>query len=240
MQAALQARINDRLLSDGVWMLDPARTYVDTGVVVEPGARLYPGTVLEGATVVRAGATVGPDTFVRDSHIGADALVWYSVLRQARVGEGAEVGPYASLRPGTVLHEGSKAGTFVEMKETVVGKGAKVPHLSYLGDAEIGAGANIGAGTITCNYDGHEKHRTVVGEGAFIGSDTMLVAPVTIGPGAVTGAGSVIDQDVSAGALAVERSLQKEVPGYAERRAARRRAREADPTDSTPQTETTD
>jgi bifunctional UDP-N-acetylglucosamine pyrophosphorylase / glucosamine-1-phosphate N-acetyltransferase len=150
------------------------------------------------------------------------------------------VGPYASLRPGTVLHEGSKAGTFVETKETVVGKGAKVPHLSYLGDAEIGAGANIGAGTITCNYDGHEKHRTVVGEGAFIGSDTMLVAPVTIGPGAVTGAGSVIDKDVEAGALAIERSLQKEVPGYAERRAARRRAREADPTDSTPQTETAD
>jgi UDP-N-acetylglucosamine pyrophosphorylase (EC 2.7.7.23)/glucosamine-1-phosphate N-acetyltransferase (EC 2.3.1.157) len=171
---------------------------------------------------------VGPDTFVVDSSIGPEATVMYSVLRGATVGEKVSVGPYASLRPGTVLEAGSKAGTFVEMKNTRVGEGAKVPHLSYMGDADIGAGANVGAGSITCNYDGYEKHRTVVGEGAFIGSDTMLVAPVTIGEGAVTGAGSVITRDVEPGALAVERSEQRQIPGYAEKRAARHRAEEAD------------
>jgi bifunctional UDP-N-acetylglucosamine pyrophosphorylase / glucosamine-1-phosphate N-acetyltransferase len=129
------------------------------------------------------------------------------------------VGPYASLRPGTVLHEGSKAGSFVEMKKAVVGRGTKVPHLAYLGDATVGEDTNIGAGTITCNYDGFEKHETHIGDRVFIGSDTMLVAPVTVGDDAVTGAGSVITRDVPSGSLAVERSPQKEIPGYAERRA---------------------
>ena len=152
----------------------------------------------------------------------------YSVLRGVTVGERASVGPYASLRPGTVLEAGSKAGTFVEIKNSRVGEGAKVPHLSYMGDADIGAGANVGAGSITCNYDGYRKNRTVIGEDAFIGSDTMLVAPVTVGDGAVTGAGSVITRDVEPGALAVERSEQRQVPGYADRRAARHRAEEAD------------
>ena len=228
VQAMLRERINRRLMESGVWMLDPDRVYVDATVTVEPGARLYPGTHLEGDTTVAAGAMVGPDTFVVDSSIGPEATVMYSVLRGATVGEKVSVGPYASLRPGTVLEAGSKAGTFVEMKNTRVGEGAKVPHLSYMGDADIGAGANVGAGSITCNYDGYEKHRTVVGDGAFIGSDTMLVAPVTIGEGAVTGAGSVITRDVEPGALAVERSEQRQIPGYAEKRAARHRAEEAD------------
>jgi bifunctional UDP-N-acetylglucosamine pyrophosphorylase/glucosamine-1-phosphate N-acetyltransferase len=145
--------------------------------------------------------------------------VWYSVLRGAEVGEGAQVGPFASLRPGTRLEAGAKAGTFVETKATVVGRGSKVPHLSYIGDTVIGEGSNIGAGTITCNYDGREKHRTVIGDRVFIGSDTMLVAPVTVGDDAVTGAGSVITRDVPPGALAVERAQQREVPGYAARKA---------------------
>ncbi|MFP3916135.1 MAG: bifunctional UDP-N-acetylglucosamine diphosphorylase/glucosamine-1-phosphate N-acetyltransferase GlmU [Actinomycetota bacterium] len=228
VQALLRRRINRRLMESGVWMLDPDRTYVDASVLVEPGARLYPGSHLEGSTIVRSGATVGPDSLVTDSEVGEEATVLYSVLRGARVGSGASVGPYASLRAGTILGDGSKVGTFVETKKTTLGAGAKVPHLSYMGDAVIGERANVGAGSITCNYDGYDKHPTVVGDDAFIGSDTMLVAPVRVGDRAVTGAGSVITSDVAPGALAVERSAQKEVPGYAERRAARQRGKNAD------------
>lgn len=228
VQAVLRRRINRQLMAEGVWMLDPDRTYVDASVTVRGGAMLYPGVHLEGSSVVEEGASVGPDTRVVDSTIGPEAVVSYSVVRESEIGPGASVGPFASLRPGSVLRAGAKAGTFVETKKTEIGEGAKVPHLSYMGDAVIGAGANVGAGSITCNYDGYEKHETVIGEGAFIGSDTMLVAPVIVGEGAVTGAGSVITTDVEPGALAVERSPQKDVPGYAERRAARQRAKDAD------------
>jgi bifunctional UDP-N-acetylglucosamine pyrophosphorylase/glucosamine-1-phosphate N-acetyltransferase len=224
----LQARTNQRLMESGVWMLDPDRTYVDDTVTIEPGARIYPGVHLEGETKVGAGAQVGPDVFAVDSIIGAGSTVWYSVLRKAILGEDCEVGPYASLRPGTVLEQGSKVGTFVETKNTTMGPGSKAPHLAYLGDATVGARTNIGAGTVTCNYDGYEKHETVIGDEAFIGSDTMLVAPVTIGDRAVTGAGSVITEDVGEGALAVERSEQREIPGYSQRRAERQAAKKAE------------
>lgn len=223
--AELRRRINRSWQQRGVWMQDPDRVYIDDPVELAPGVRLYPGVHLEGHTRIEEGAVVGPDCFVADSVIGPGARVWYSVLRSARVGEGAEVGPYASLRPGTVLGPRAKAGTFVEIKNSTLEEGAKVPHLSYMGDATIGARANVGAGSITCNYDGYEKHQTVIGEGAFIGSDTMLVAPVVVGPGAFTGAGSVITKDVEAGALAVERSHQEEIKGYAARREERHRAR---------------
>ncbi|GIU91850.1 MAG: bifunctional protein GlmU [Acidimicrobiia bacterium] len=222
-EARLRERINRRWMENGVRMVDPDRTYVDHDVVLEPGVVLYPGTHLTRGARVESGAVVGPDTFVESGHIGREARVWYSVLREARVGAGCQVGPFASLRPGTELEEGSKAGTFVEMKNTVVGKDAKVPHLAYLGDATVGPRANVGAGTITCNYDGYSKHRTEIGADAFIGSDTMLVAPVKVGEGAVTGAGSVITRDVGPGELAVERSEQRNVPGYRERREARYR-----------------
>ncbi len=228
VQALIRSRINRGLMEKGVWMLDPDRTYVDVTVTVEAGARLYPSTHLQGDTVVETGASVGPGSQLTDSLVGPEATVIYSVLREAKVGPGATVGPYAHLRPGAVLEGRAKAGTFVEVKNSTVGEGAKVPHLSYVGDADVGRNANVGAGSITCNYDGYEKHRTVIGEGAFIGSDTMLVAPVTVGDGAVTGAGSVITDDVAPGALAVERSTQREVSGYAERRAARQRAKDAD------------
>lgn len=230
VQSLLRGRINRDLMEAGVWMLDPDRTYVDATVTVAAGARLYPGTHLQGATSIGGGAAVGPDALIADSVIGDDATVAYSVLNQARIGPGAAVGPYASLRPGTVLEAGAKAGTFVEMKNSTVGEGAKVPHLAYMGDALIGEKANVGAGSITCNYDGYEKHQTVIGKNAFIGSDTMLVAPVNVGEGAVTAAGSVITDDVAPGALAVERSTQREVEGYAERRAARQRAKDAEGT----------
>ncbi len=225
---ALQQRINQRLMESGVWMLDPDRTYVDDTVHVEPGARIYPGVHLEGSTSVAADAQIGPDVYAVDSSIGRGSTVWYSVLRSANVGEECEVGPYASLRPGSVLKDGAKAGTFVETKNTTLGEGAKAPHLAYLGDATVGARSNIGAGTVTCNYDGHEKHLTEIGEDVFIGSDTMLVAPVKIGDNAVTGAGSVITEDVSKGALAVERSEQIEIPGYADSREARKAATESE------------
>lgn len=222
----VRTRINDHWMASGVWMKDPGRVYLDARVQLAPGVRLYPDVHLEGATEVAEGATVGPDVYALNSMIGPGARVWYSVLREATVGEGAEVGPYASLRPGTVLEAHSKLGTFVETKNTTVREGAKVPHLAYMGDADIGAKANVGAGSITCNYDGVAKYPTKIGERAFIGSDTMLVAPVTIGDDAVTGAGSVITHDVAPGALAVERSEQKEIPGYAARVEARKRKKQ--------------
>jgi bifunctional UDP-N-acetylglucosamine pyrophosphorylase/glucosamine-1-phosphate N-acetyltransferase len=220
----LRSRINSELLDDGVSMLDPDRVYIDAGVVVESGASILPDTYLSGTTTVAAGAVVGPDVNARDSVIGEDATVRYSVLDHAVVGNGASVGPYAYLRPGAVLKEDAKAGSYVEIKASVVGKGSKVPHLSYIGDTEIGEDSNIGAATVTVNYDGTKKHRTKIGDRVHIGSDTMLVAPVTIGDDAVTGAGSVITNDVPDGALGIERSDQKNVEGYAERR--RKRAEE--------------
>jgi len=221
--AAVNATMRERILmgwmSRGVWMQDPLRTYVDASVTLEPGARLYADVHLEGSTSVAAGAVVGPGVFAVDSVIGPGARVWYSVLRSAEVGAAAEVGPYASLRPGTVMETGSKIGTFVETKSTIIGAGSKVPHLSYMGDATIGEQSNIGAGTITCNYDGYEKHPTVIGDRVKIGSDTMLVAPIEVGDDGWTAAGSVISRDVPPGSLGVERSSQREVPGYAARRA---------------------
>lgn len=217
----MRRRINENHMSRGVWIRDPDRTYIDADVTVEPGARIHPGVYLQGNSVVEDGAEVGPDVTAIDSTIGRNARVWYSVLRSATIGEDAQVGPYASLRPRSVLEAGSKAGTFVETKNATVGKGSKVPHLSYMGDVTIGEKANVGAGTITCNYDGYGKYPTVIGDRAFIGSDTMLVAPVTIGDDAVTGAGSAITKDVPDGALAVERAEQRIIPGYAAKRAKR-------------------
>lgn len=224
----LRRRINTKLMETGVEIVDPEHTYIDDSVRVEAGARIYPGTHLEGSTAVSAGAQVGPDVFAVDSTIGENAIVWYAVLRSSEVGEECVVGPYASLRPGSVLKKGSKVGTFVETKNTTLGEVAKAPHLSYLGDATVGARANIGAGVITVNYDGVKKSMTDIGEDAFVGSDTMLVAPVRIGDRATTGAGSVITKDVGDDALAVERSDQKEIPGYSRRREARKAAEDAE------------
>ncbi|MDX1448272.1 MAG: bifunctional UDP-N-acetylglucosamine diphosphorylase/glucosamine-1-phosphate N-acetyltransferase GlmU, partial [Acidimicrobiia bacterium] len=221
----LRARIAERWMEAGVRLIDPSSTYIDADVELARGVVIYPGVYLEAGTRVEAGAVVGPDVFASGSVIGADSRVWYSVLRQAEVGPDCQVGPYASLRPGTVLGRGAKLGTFVETKNTVVGEGTKVPHLSYMGDATIGAGSNIGAGSITCNYDGFGKYETVIGDGVFIGSDTMLVAPVTIGDGAMTAAGSAITHDVEPGALGVARGRQRNVPGFVQRLADRYRAR---------------
>jgi bifunctional UDP-N-acetylglucosamine pyrophosphorylase/glucosamine-1-phosphate N-acetyltransferase len=220
--AVLRARINATLLDDGVWMLDPSRVYIDADVQVEPGARLMPDVYLEGTTSVGAMAEVGPGVRLIDTNVGAGARVQHAVAVSSTIGPDALVGPYAYLRPGATLLKGSKVGTYVEVKGSEIGEGSKVPHLSYIGDTTIGRGSNIGAGTITVNYDGFAKHRTVIGDNVRIGSDTMLVAPVTIGDNAFTGAGSVVTNDVPEGALAVERTTQKNVEGYAEKR--RRRA----------------
>ncbi len=218
VDAVMRMRINEELMEQGVKILDPARTYIDASASVAPGATIYPDVYLQGSTVIGEGAVVGPSVFAVDSEVGAGARVWYSVLREAVLGPRTEVGPYASVRKGTVTEEGSKIGTFVETKNTHLAEGAKVPHLSYMGDAQIGRNSNIGAGSITCNYDGFEKHETIIGEDVRVGSDTMLVAPVEVGDGAWTGAGSVISKNVSPGALAVERSDQKEIPDYAAKR----------------------
>jgi bifunctional UDP-N-acetylglucosamine pyrophosphorylase/glucosamine-1-phosphate N-acetyltransferase len=205
-------------MQSGVWMLDPERTYIDDSETVEAGARIYPGTHLEGETTVGAGSQIGPDVFARDSTIGAGSTVWYAVLRGAVVGEDCEVGPYASLRPGTILENGSKVGTFVETKNTTLGPGAKAPHLAYLGDATVGARSNIGAGTITCNYDGTAKHPTIIEDRAFIGSDTQLIAPVRVGRGAYVAAGSSITDDVPPESLAIARGKQVNKEGWVKKR----------------------
>ena len=215
---AMRRRINEDIMASGVTLVDPDRTYVDAGVQVGVDSVIQPLTFLEGDTRIGRGCTIGPSTRISDSRVDDDAEVQFSVVRGAKIGARATVGPYANLRPGTVLAPDAKAGAFVEIKASRVGQGSKVPHLSYVGDAEIGEGANIGAGTITCNYDGYEKHRTIIGDRAFIGSDTMLVAPVRVGRDAVTGAGSAITRDVPDGALAVERAEQRVVDGYAKRR----------------------
>lgn len=199
----LYRRKVEQLMAAGVTIVDPDTTYVEDQVEVGPDATLLPGTFLEGATSVASGAEVGPNTRVIDSEIGPDAVVTFSVVRGSRIGASASVGPFASLRPGTELAPGSKIGTFVETKNTVLGEDSKANHLAYLGDAEIGSGVNVGAGTITCNWDGTAKHKTVIEDDAYISSDTMLVAPVRIGKRAATGAGSVVRDDVPDDALAV-------------------------------------
>jgi bifunctional UDP-N-acetylglucosamine pyrophosphorylase / glucosamine-1-phosphate N-acetyltransferase len=178
-------------------------------------------TMIMGETSIADGCIIGPDTRITDSVVGEGASIDSSVVLGARVGPGASVGPVAYLRPGAVLEAHAKAGTCVEIKNSVVGEGSKVPHLSYIGDASIGRNVNVGAGSITCNYDGERKHRTEIGDGVFIGSDTMLVAPVSIGEGAVTAAGSAITRDVPAGALGVERSEMRTIEDWADKRRSR-------------------
>jgi bifunctional UDP-N-acetylglucosamine pyrophosphorylase/glucosamine-1-phosphate N-acetyltransferase len=178
---------------------------------------------LEGDTRIGAGCTIGPSTRIVDSRIGDGSEVTFAVVLRSTIGRHARIGPFTRLRPGTVMADDSYAGPFVDIKNAMIGKGSKIPHLAYVGDATLGKDVNVGAGTVTVNYDGYRKHRSVIGDGASIGSDTMLIAPVTVGKDANTGAGSVITQDVPAGALAVERGEQKSVPGYRKRKDAQHR-----------------
>ncbi|MBC6459081.1 bifunctional UDP-N-acetylglucosamine diphosphorylase/glucosamine-1-phosphate N-acetyltransferase GlmU [Actinomadura sp. HBU206391] len=231
-------QLNDRLLErhmrDGVTVIDPQTTWVDVDVTAEPDVVLHPDTRLRGRTHVKAGAEIGPGTTLTDTLVGEDATVVNAVCVGAEIGPEVGVGPFAYLRPGTRLRRGAKVGTYVEIKNAVVGEGSKVPHLTYVGDADIGAGSNIGAACVFVNYDGVEKHRSTVGDHVKVGSDNMIVAPVEIGDGAYTAAGSVIVSDVPPGAMAVARGRQRNIEGWVERKRAgtpaaeaARRAREA-------------
>jgi bifunctional UDP-N-acetylglucosamine pyrophosphorylase/glucosamine-1-phosphate N-acetyltransferase len=211
----MNERIVTRWMQEGVTVMDPATTWVDADVVLKPDVTLLPGIQLLGATVVDEDAVIGPDTTLKDCEIGAGARVTRSHGELAVIGAGATVGPFAYLRPGTSLGADGKIGTFVETKNTRIGDGAKVPHLSYVGDAEIGEGSNIGAGTIFANYDGVEKHRTVVGRHAKTGSNNTFVAPVTIGDGAGTAGGTVVRRNVPPGALAVSSGPQRNLERWA-------------------------
>lgn len=226
--AELNRRITSQWMSEGVTIVDPATTWLDSAVTIEPDVTILPGTQLLGATVVAGGATIGPDTTLRNVEIGAGATVIRTHGSDAVIGEEATVGPYAYLRPGTELAARGKIGTFVEVKNSTIGEGAKVPHLTYVGDADIGEGANIGAGTIFANYDGVNKHRSTIGRHAKTSSNNTFVAPVTIGDGAFTGAGATIREDVPPGALAVSAGPQRNIEGWvADKRADTASARAA-------------
>jgi bifunctional UDP-N-acetylglucosamine pyrophosphorylase / glucosamine-1-phosphate N-acetyltransferase len=229
--AAVEAEARRRILGAhmlaGVTVVDPGSTWIDAGVEIAADARIEPGTSLRGETAVGAGSVVGPLTTLTDTTLGAEVHVPHSYLVECEVLDRCQVGPFAYLRPGAHLEPGAKAGTFVEIKNSRIGEGAKVPHLAYVGDAEVGPDANLGAGTITANYDGFRKNRTVIGAHARIGVDTMLIAPVEVGDGAYTGAGAVIQEDVPDGALAVSENDQRNIEGFAERKAAEMKEEES-------------
>jgi bifunctional UDP-N-acetylglucosamine pyrophosphorylase/glucosamine-1-phosphate N-acetyltransferase len=222
--AAAHRQYNARLLAAhmraGVTVVDPATTWVDVGVTLAPDVVLLPSVELYGTTSVAAQACVGPQVTLTDTTVGPRATVTRAVALSARVGADASVGPYAYLRPGTELADGVHVGTYVEVKNSDIGTGTKVPHLSYVGDESIGEHTNIGAGTVFVNYDGVDKHRSTVGDHARTGADNMFVAPVHVGDGAYTAAGSVITQDVPPGAMGVARAPQRNVEGWVRRRRA--------------------
>jgi bifunctional UDP-N-acetylglucosamine pyrophosphorylase/glucosamine-1-phosphate N-acetyltransferase len=229
--AEARRALNDRILRDwmlaGVTIVDPASTWVDVTVTIGRDAEIGPQTQLEGATVIGEGARVVAGCLLVDTTVGEDAVLLHAVCRQAEIGPRVTIGPFAYLRPGASIAADAHLGTYVEVKKSHIGAGAKVPHLTYVGDASIGAGANVGAGTIFANYDGVRKHHTEVGENAFIGSNTVLVAPVNVGDGAYTAAGSAIHEDVPAGDLGVARGRQHNADGWVLRNREGTRSAEA-------------
>ena len=218
--AIMRDMINDRVMKSGVTIIDPTTTWIDVDAKIASDVTIHPGSLIAGATTIETGAIIGPRTSLRNVVVKAGATVVESTCTDSEIGEGANVGPYSFLRPGTKLAAHAKAGAYVEIKNSTVGEGSKVPHLSYVGDATIGAGSNIGAATIFVNYDGVEKHQTTIGDHVRIGSDTMLVAPVTVGDGAYTAAGSIITEDVPAGSIGVARAKQRNVLGWVLRKRA--------------------
>jgi bifunctional UDP-N-acetylglucosamine pyrophosphorylase/glucosamine-1-phosphate N-acetyltransferase len=213
-----RARINDAHMLAGVTIVDPATAYIEADVTIGPDTVVEPSCFVRGTTTVGRDCRIGPLTTLIDATVGDGATVLHSHINGARIEANADVGPFTYLRPGAHLHEKAKAGAFVEIKNSEIGAGTKVPHLSYIGDTDVGEGTNIGAGNITANYDGQRKHRTTIGNGVKTSSDTVFVAPVTVGDGAYTGAGSVITDDIPPGALGMARSRQTNIEDYAERR----------------------
>jgi bifunctional UDP-N-acetylglucosamine pyrophosphorylase/glucosamine-1-phosphate N-acetyltransferase len=217
-EAILRQRKLIDLMESGVTVMDPASTFVDAAVSIGQDTILYPYTWIEGDTTIGRDCRIGPHTRIADSQIGDAVTLHFSYAHECKVGEGVTVGPYVHLRPDTELMAGVKVGNFVEVKNSRVGKGSKLPHLSYIGDADIGSGVNIGCGTITVNYDGKKKHRTIVEDAAFVGCNSNLVAPVSVGEGAYIAAGSTITKDVPAGALGVGRARQSNIAGWTEKK----------------------
>ena len=222
LTAVARDRINEQHMAAGVTIIDPATTWIAPGVEIGRDTVVWPLTFLMGATRIGEGVSVGPNTRLTNCTVADGSSVEETVGIQAVIERNVTVGPRAYLRPGTHLLDGAHVGTHVEIKNSTIGEGSKVPHLSYIGDTQMGSGVNIGAGSITCNYDGVNKNRTTIGDGTFIGSDTMMVAPVNIGSHAVTGAGGTITKDVPDGALALERAEQRIIAGYGERKFARK------------------
>jgi bifunctional UDP-N-acetylglucosamine pyrophosphorylase/glucosamine-1-phosphate N-acetyltransferase len=218
VETVAQRRIIEEHARAGVTFLQPGTTRVEAGVTIGSDTVIGPGTVLEGSTTVGERCELGPHTTARDATIRDGATVIHSFVVGAEIGPDAKVGPFAYLRPGTVVRTGAKVGTFVEVKNSDIGEGAKVPHLSYIGDADVGEGSNLGASTITANYDGRKKHRTKLGKSVKTSVHTSLVAPLNVGDRAYTGAGSAITEDVPEGALAIARERQKNIEGYADRK----------------------
>lgn len=210
----MQLRINRAWMDEGVFMLDPNLVWIGPDVVLNRNTQLLPLTFLWGTTEIHEGAVVGPNTRLTNTTVGARSVIDEVVAQDVRIDEDVHVGPRAYLRAGTHLKRGSHAGTHIEIKNSTVGEGSKVPHLSYIGDTTIGEAVNIGAGSITCNYNGFKKNKTVIGDHSFIGSNTMMVAPVSLGDDVITGAGSTITENVESGALAIARARQKNIDGY--------------------------
>lgn len=217
----MRDRINKTHMRNGVTIIDPASTYIDSEVMIGADTIIYPGTMLRGRTIIGEDCIIGPQAEIADSELANGVTVKHAVLDQAKVGERTAIGPYAYLRPGADIGQDVKVGDFVEIKNSRIGNQSKVPHLSYVGDAEVGERVNIGCGVITANYDGAQKHRTVIKDDAFIGSNSNLIAPVTVGEGAYVVAGSTITQDVPADAMAIAREKQTNKEGYASRIRAR-------------------
>ncbi|MGH7892693.1 MAG: bifunctional UDP-N-acetylglucosamine diphosphorylase/glucosamine-1-phosphate N-acetyltransferase GlmU, partial [Thermodesulfobacteriota bacterium] len=215
VEALLKKRINDSLMRAGVSMVDPGTTFVSPDARIGADTLIYPNTYIYGNTVIGRGSELGPGVWIEDSLLGKGVTVRLSsYISNSIIGDNVTVGPFAQIRPGAEIMDGAKIGNFVEIKKSRIGSGSKVPHLSYIGDAVIGKDVNIGAGTITCNYDGFRKHETFIGDDVFIGSDTMLVAPLKVGRGATTGAGSTITKDVPEGALAIGRARQTVIENW--------------------------
>lgn len=213
-EAYLRRRILKEHMLQGVTIIDPENTYVGKDVKIGQDTILYPGVILEGETIIGEDCRIGPYTRIVDSSVDKECMIDNSFLLEVKVGQGCTIGPYSYLRPGTELSEQVKVGDFVELKKSTVGRGSKIPHLSYVGDSIIGEEVNIGAGTITCNYDGIYKHQTIIGDGAFVGSNTNLVAPIKVGAGAFIGAGSTVTKDIPARALAVARGKQRNIEDW--------------------------
>jgi len=219
-ESIMRRRLNTKLMLAGVTMIDPSTTYIDAGVEIGQDTVIHPFTILRGKTRIGRGCTVGPQVNLRDTTLGDEVEIRYTVAEEAKIGDQAKIGPFAYLRPGTVLGRGVKVGDFVEIKKSFIDEGSKVPHLTYIGDAVIGKSVNVGAGTITCNYDGQQKHQTVIEDGVFIGSNSNLVAPIKIGANAYVAAGSTLTSDVPAESLAVARERQRIIPDWSKKRRA--------------------